>query len=583
MYKLVISDDEGKTTVVPLVRDEITIGRKEGNTIRLTERNVSRKHARLFKANGAFTIEDLSSYNGIKVNGRKISDPSSLAAGDQVTIGDYLLALQVEAAETATEPTTPMASPETADAQTAMIAAPAAESVPPARLIMLSPPAPGAEFALSKARVRFGRAEDLDAWVNHRSISREHAEVVQDGDGFRILDLGSANGLRVNGNDVRDAPLQAGDVIEMGQVRFRFVGRGETYTFDADRTIQMEAVPSSGSRAPVIAALGIIVVAVAIGGVIAMSGGSAEDEPLVTAIEENPPNAVGDPGSPQEEPPAPASAADREAFQEALRSCQTALEERRFGAAVTHGNAALALIPHDATAQSCKQRAEAGQAEGEAFERAKRLLARGEVDEAYFAFEELPSDSPFRSEPDFARAIQRFARDHVRQAQGALRRNPDEAERHANMVLSVEGAPDAERQAAEEVIRLVQRSGRPSAGPPTGPRRQPRTARVPRAQESGGQPSEETAGGGGPAAGPDPIVRCRQEMMRGGDYNRCIVQNLEGRARSAREIQTLIETYRAMGNMAAALRHMEAFVRRFPSHSQARQYRQILCAHNRCP
>ena len=39
MFKLVIQDDEGKTTVVPLIRDEITIGRKEGNTIRLTERN----------------------------------------------------------------------------------------------------------------------------------------------------------------------------------------------------------------------------------------------------------------------------------------------------------------------------------------------------------------------------------------------------------------------------------------------------------------------------------------------------------------------------------------------------------------
>ena len=39
MNKLIIADDEGKTTVVPLVRDEITIGRKEGNTIRLTERN----------------------------------------------------------------------------------------------------------------------------------------------------------------------------------------------------------------------------------------------------------------------------------------------------------------------------------------------------------------------------------------------------------------------------------------------------------------------------------------------------------------------------------------------------------------
>ena len=50
MFKLVIQDDEGKTTVVPLIRDEITIGRKEGNTIRLTERNVSRRHARIVRS-----------------------------------------------------------------------------------------------------------------------------------------------------------------------------------------------------------------------------------------------------------------------------------------------------------------------------------------------------------------------------------------------------------------------------------------------------------------------------------------------------------------------------------------------------
>src|SRR4029079_4147072 len=88
MLKLVISDDEGKTTVVPLVRDEITIGRKEGNTIRLTERNVSRKHAKLRKVNGGFMLEDLSSYNGVKVNGKKIAAEIALKPGDQVLIGD---------------------------------------------------------------------------------------------------------------------------------------------------------------------------------------------------------------------------------------------------------------------------------------------------------------------------------------------------------------------------------------------------------------------------------------------------------------------------------------------------------------
>ena len=41
--KLIIEDDEGRKTVIPVVRDEITIGRNERNLIRLAEKNVSRK------------------------------------------------------------------------------------------------------------------------------------------------------------------------------------------------------------------------------------------------------------------------------------------------------------------------------------------------------------------------------------------------------------------------------------------------------------------------------------------------------------------------------------------------------------
>ncbi|HET9625941.1 MAG TPA: FHA domain-containing protein [Kofleriaceae bacterium] len=101
MFKLVIQDDEGKTTVVPLIRDEITIGRKEGNTIRLTERNVSRRHARILRNNGEVHIEDLGSYNGIRVNNARIAERVSLRVSDQVQIGDYKLFLKAEGLEQA--------------------------------------------------------------------------------------------------------------------------------------------------------------------------------------------------------------------------------------------------------------------------------------------------------------------------------------------------------------------------------------------------------------------------------------------------------------------------------------------------
>src|SRR5678809_1076183 len=91
MFKLVIQDDEGKTTVVPLIRDEITIGR--------TERNVSRRHARILRNNGEVQIEDLGSYNGIRVNNARIAERVSLRISDQVQIGDYKLYLKAEGVE----------------------------------------------------------------------------------------------------------------------------------------------------------------------------------------------------------------------------------------------------------------------------------------------------------------------------------------------------------------------------------------------------------------------------------------------------------------------------------------------------
>src|SRR4029077_6104541 len=84
--------------VVPLIRDEITIGRKDGNTIRLTERNVSRRHAKLTKQNGSLFIEDLSSHNGIRVNGNKGAGRLAIADGDRIQIGDYTIALKLDRA-----------------------------------------------------------------------------------------------------------------------------------------------------------------------------------------------------------------------------------------------------------------------------------------------------------------------------------------------------------------------------------------------------------------------------------------------------------------------------------------------------
>src|SRR5512144_629596 len=93
MWKLTIEDDEGKQTVRPLAHDEYGLGRGEGNSIRLTDRNVSRKHAQLKKNGASWTINDLTSYNGTYVNGARVVGDQTINGGDVIQLGDYRIEL----------------------------------------------------------------------------------------------------------------------------------------------------------------------------------------------------------------------------------------------------------------------------------------------------------------------------------------------------------------------------------------------------------------------------------------------------------------------------------------------------------
>jgi pSer/pThr/pTyr-binding forkhead associated (FHA) protein len=333
MFKLVIQDDEGKTTVVPLIRDEITIGRKEGNTIRLTERNVSRRHARILRNNGEVHIEDLGSYNGIRVNNARIAERVSLRVSDQVQIGDYKLYLKAEGIEQPDDartmpiervdsqvPTEAMVAvmpngtaphpihqaptaPQVVSAPNRSMAAlgetdPAGRAVGPAtaaavaaltapggygKLVVLSSNFAGKEFELSRPQMIIGRTDENDIVINHRSISRNHAKLVREPETGRytISDLQSSNGVRVNGQDYGKVELRRGDVVDLGHVRLRFVEAGEDFLFARDAVIT--DVPETGSRrGMLVAVLAAIIVVVAGVVVYAMRSNDKTKDSIVT-------------------------------------------------------------------------------------------------------------------------------------------------------------------------------------------------------------------------------------------------------------------------------------------------------------
>jgi predicted component of type VI protein secretion system len=92
--KLVIEDSAGTRSTVAFTGDEITVGRApEGNTVRLPERNVSRRHARFLRQGNTVLVEDLGSLVGTRVNGERIQARRKLRAGDVVEIGDFDVAV----------------------------------------------------------------------------------------------------------------------------------------------------------------------------------------------------------------------------------------------------------------------------------------------------------------------------------------------------------------------------------------------------------------------------------------------------------------------------------------------------------
>jgi hypothetical protein len=68
-----------------------------------------------------------------------------------------------------------------------------------------------------------GRSRDSDIVLDDSNVSRRHAEISPSGQSWLIQDLGSTNGVRVNGRQVNGPhPLESGDRIELGTVSVGF-------------------------------------------------------------------------------------------------------------------------------------------------------------------------------------------------------------------------------------------------------------------------------------------------------------------------------------------------------------------------
>ena len=86
-FAVVIHKKGGQPRRQEFDKNEVTIGRVQGNDIVLPKQNVSNKHSRIVVRHGKFIIVDLKSTNGTYVNGHKIASPMVVKETDKIYIG----------------------------------------------------------------------------------------------------------------------------------------------------------------------------------------------------------------------------------------------------------------------------------------------------------------------------------------------------------------------------------------------------------------------------------------------------------------------------------------------------------------
>jgi pSer/pThr/pTyr-binding forkhead associated (FHA) protein len=572
--RLVISDNEGAMAVVPLARDEISIGRKEGNTIRLTERNISRQHCCIQRVNGGYLIRDLDSYNGVLVNGQRVTGEIAVKPGDEIRVGDYTLWL--EEAPQVTEPPPAAAAdsrvavPEAAAPQVSVTPSPsiADSSVaePPPRLVVLSPPIAGAEFSLPEVgELRIGRAPDLDIAIEHRSVSREHARVICEAGEARIVDLGSVNGLIVNGEKVAEAKLRGDEKIELGDIHLRFVAAGQPFVFES-------AVADASRSRTLWTAAAIIAASIVLALLIVRWGGLGhEPSPVALGASQQVAARSSRPGEEAERAPTGAAGDPSSAL---LAACRRANEAERFAEAIANANAALKVHPGDSEAIECERGARVNHEQEQVSVRAKAALEQGDERTAWQEVSSLIAVGPVSRRPEVQATVALAVQMRLRQARELAGKRSADALGIAREVAGFALAPEAFREEARTLAAQIE-AGQVRAGPAGRPRKSKLRAVPPEAAAriSGAAPGSAPAVPP-PASGSTAMDAASACLVRGD--NACVVRALNGRAQTAQELGLLIETYRAMGNVEQAGRNMATFVQRFPTTNRAAVYRDLL-------
>jgi pSer/pThr/pTyr-binding forkhead associated (FHA) protein len=210
---------EKRRKPVELNRSRITIGRDKSNSMVLKDEGISGFHAEIHIDEGNIFIMDLSSTNGTSVNGKKISSRIPVNIWDVIEFDK----VKMEIIDPNKRRPTVERKSVTKDAMENAWA-----------LQGISGNMSGKNFSINKTMV-VGR-ENCDIIIDDAMISSRHSKLELDDQILSVKDLGSTNGTFVNGKQITETVLKAGDEIKFDKMAFTVIGPGRSSAKTAVRS-----------------------------------------------------------------------------------------------------------------------------------------------------------------------------------------------------------------------------------------------------------------------------------------------------------------------------------------------------------
>jgi pSer/pThr/pTyr-binding forkhead associated (FHA) protein len=225
-FSLRVRSPDGESFHYLFEKEEVLVGRDEPVDVRLPHAAVSLVHLRLRVQRGRLCAEDVGSTNGTWLDGRRLApgERHELRPGAQLRIAPFELAVELDAAGAVTGPA------DTASFARAMLLGllGLGEERAPS-IVVLNGPQRGERRELAAgASLVVGRGEGCGLRLDDADTSRQHLELSRDGAAVHARDLGSKNGVLLDGARLEgEGTVAPGAVLQIGQTRLQLEAAAE--------------------------------------------------------------------------------------------------------------------------------------------------------------------------------------------------------------------------------------------------------------------------------------------------------------------------------------------------------------------